>query len=106
MIYKFKGKARHGIGYDGGNGGFELFIQIPLLPWFRKEYENFETRDIRSGKAVVCVQWYLRRRDNEVFKTVKEYDCRRWITHLPGFYLKSVGKQKILVPRRERREVA
>jgi hypothetical protein len=79
-----------GLSY-GFDGGFTIIFKIPLFPYFRSRYEDFETRDIKSGWLVKCLMWYARRR--------KRGD---WVIDKPEFGSARIGKHYIITCRKDR----
>ena len=108
MFYKWRKNAigkiysppKFGINYDLlDDDGFVIVMRLPLWSYFRRMYFDFETKEIKSGKTILCIQWYFRRRSNEGLEFSKKHGggSNRFILELPHFFCKSVGKQKILV---------
>jgi hypothetical protein len=99
MIHKYRygDFIRMGLNY-GFDRGFTIILKIPLFPHFRKNYEDPETKNIKSGWHIKVIGWYIRRRNDECYGG----RGRRWVIDAPKFWSTPVGKQVITIHRNDR----
>ena len=94
-----KSKVIYGVNWCKSEySDFEIKIKIPIFPWFKKKYVDFETKSIQSGWFIQCCYLYFRKRSDFLLKKLeKPYflkDC--YIIDKPFFQFSKIGKHKTI----------
>lgn len=93
-------RPRYGINYRPEDDGTEVIMKIPFWVFWREKYLDFETKRIKSGKAIRVFMIYIRRRSDSVMPAYRYIPYYRWIFDCM-FGVCPYGKQKTILRRQK-----